>query len=163
MLRISLMCHPAIFLDGKLKRLVKAFASAGTSPQQVITTTEDLGTLGVQENSIDYIFTDPPFGENIYYADLNFIVESWHGVTTATSPEAIVDRVRGKALLDYQHLMSRCFANYFRVLKPGHWMTVEFHNSKNSVWNAIQEALKTEGSLLLTFGRSTKSRGPFSR
>ena len=32
--------------------------------------------------SVDYIFTDPPFGENIYYADLNILVESWHGVRT---------------------------------------------------------------------------------
>jgi hypothetical protein len=34
------------------------------------------------------------------------------------------------------------------VLKPGHWMTVEFHNSKNSVWNAIQEALQHAGFVI---------------
>ena len=33
---------------------------------------------GLPDDSVDYIFTDPPFGENIYYADLNFLVESWH-------------------------------------------------------------------------------------
>lgn len=97
------------------------------------------------DNSIDYIFTVPPFGENIYYSDLNILIESWHGVRTASETEVIVDRVKEKTLLDYQRMMSDCFSNYYRALKPGRWMTVEFHNSRNSVWNAIQEALQHAG------------------
>ena len=50
-------------------------------------------------DSIDYIFTDPPFGENIYYADLNFLVEAWHRVFTDAEPEAIVDRAKEKDIL----------------------------------------------------------------
>ena len=87
------------------------------------------------------MFTDPPFGENIYYADLNYLVESWHRVRTASRPEAIIDRAKGKTIADYQRLMQRCFTEYCRVLKPGRWMTVVFHNSRNAVWNAIQEAM----------------------
>ena len=41
--------------------------------------------------------------------------------------------------------MTACFREFFRILKPGRWMTVEFHNSKNSVWNAIQESLQRAG------------------
>jgi predicted RNA methylase len=154
---------PRYILDGKLKRLVQAFGRLGTIPGQVVTTTQDISKLGVPDDSVDYIFTDPPFGENIYYSDLNFIVESWHGVTTSTSSEAIVDRVRGKALLDYQHLMSKCFANYFRVLKPGHWMTVEFHNSKNSVWNSIQEALQNAGFVVADVRTLDKKQGSYQQ
>jgi len=36
-------------------------------------------------------------------------------------------------------------AEYCRVLKPGRWMTVVFHNSRNAVWNAIQEAMQAAG------------------
>ena len=50
--------------------------------------------LPLPNDSIDYIFTDPPFGENIYYADLNFLVESWHRVFTDAKPEAIIDRFK---------------------------------------------------------------------
>ena len=50
-----------------------------------------------------------------------------------------------KGLLEYQDQMRNCFKEYFRVLKPGRWMTVVFHNSKNSVWNAIQEAIRSAG------------------
>ena len=33
------------------------------------------------------------------------------------------------------------FKEYYRVLKPNRWMTWEFSNSKNSVWNAIKSHL----------------------
>jgi hypothetical protein len=97
------------------------------------------------KDCIDYIFTDPPFGENIYYADLNYLVESWHGVLTNSEPEAIIDQAKRKTLRDYQDLMRQAFRSYYHWLKPGRWMTVEFHNSHNSVWNAIQEALSSVG------------------
>src|SRR5699024_4509896 len=61
---------------------------------------------------------------------------------------AIVNPTMGKALPEYQELMTRCFREYYRVLKPNRWMTVEFHNSKNAVWNAIQEALQKAGFIV---------------
>ena len=110
---------------------------------------------------MDYIFTDPPFGENIYYADLNFLVESWHGVLTNAEPEAIIDRFKKKGLPEYQHLMQRCFEEYCRVLKPGRWITVVFHNSKNAVWTAIQEALLAAGFVVADVRTMNKQQGSY--
>ena len=94
------------------------------------------------DKRIDYIFTDPPFGENIYYADLNFLVESWHRVRTSMSSGSHRMTSKGeRAARSISNLMQRCFEEYHRVLKPGRWMTVVFHNSQNAVWNAIQEAI----------------------
>jgi hypothetical protein len=107
------------------------------------------------------VFTDPPFGENKYYADLNFVVESWHGVLTDADPEAIVDKIKNKGLFDYQSLMHRCFAEYHRVLKPGKWMTVVFSNSRNSVWRAIQEALGTAGFVVADVRTLDKQQGSY--
>lgn len=135
-------------LDGKLKRLVKAFKEKAKAEICSVITTENLGTLDVVENSIDYIFTDPPFGENIYYSDLNILIESWHKVLSAPKHEVIVDRVRKKTFIDYERMMETCFGNYYKSLKPGRWMTVEFHNSKNRVWNAIQQAILNSGFII---------------
>ena len=131
---------PWYILDGKLKRLSKAFAKHD-SRYTTMVSTADCSLTRLSDNSIDYVFTDPPFGENIYYADLNYLVESWHRVRTASQTEAIIDQAKGKKIADYQGLMQRCFTEYCRVLKPGRWMTVVFHNSRNAVWNAIQEAM----------------------
>lgn len=110
---------------------------------------------------MDYIFTDPPFGENIYYADLNFLIESWHRVWTNAGPEAIIDRAKSKGLPEYQHLMQRCFEQYYRALKPGRWMTVVFHNSRNSVWNAIQEAMLAAGFIVADVRTMDKQQGSY--
>lgn len=102
----------------------------------------------IPSNTIDYIFTDPPFGDNLMYSELNFLWESWLKVRTQNRSEAIVNNTQRKAVPDYMRLMEKCFAEYFRVLKPGRWITVEFHNSKNSVWNAIQSALSMAGFIV---------------
>jgi len=136
---------PWYILDGKLSRLIKAFSGLRENVGQTVISTYSSTATSFFDNFIDYIFTDPPFGENIYYADLNYMVESWHGVRTNSGPEAIIDQAKQKGMPDYQELMRQVFARYYQSLKPGHWMTVEFHNSHNAVWNAIQQALMEVG------------------
>ena len=152
---------PSYNLEGKLNRLAKAFRKHRTQSGSAIITTATAARLDLPNNSIDYIFTDPPFGENIYYADLNFLVESWHRVLTNTTPEAIVDKAKKKGLAEYQHLMQRCFEEYCRVLKPGRWMTVVFHNSRNAVWNAIQEAMLAAGFVVADVRTLDKQQGSY--
>jgi len=96
-------------------------------------------------NSIDYIFLDPPFGSNIMYSELNSLWEAWLKVSTNATSEAVESRAQNKALDDYRRLMSSCFAEAFRLLKPGRWMTVEFSNTQAAVWNTIQTALQEAG------------------
>jgi DNA modification methylase/rubredoxin len=115
------------------------------------------------DSSVDYIFTDPPFGGNLMYSELNFLWEAWLKVFTNNKPEAITNDVQGKGLVEYQQLMTRCFEEYYRVLKPGRWMTVEFHNSQNKVWNAIQEALQRAGFVVADVRTLDKQQGSFKQ
>ncbi|WP_447730765.1 DNA methyltransferase [Pseudoxanthomonas suwonensis] len=154
-------CSPWYILDGKLGRLAKTFQAFGARQAGAGITTGSVASLPLTDGSIDYIFTDPPFGENIYYADLNFLVESWHRVTTDAQPEAIVDRFKKKGLPEYQQLMQRCFTEYYRVLKPGRWMTVVFSNSKAAVWNAIQVALQQAGFVVAEVTALDKVQGSY--
>ena len=126
-------------------------------------TTQSASTLYVPDNSINYIFTDPPFGGNLMYSELNFLWEAWLKVFTNNVPEAITNETQGKGLPEYQRLMTECFREYFRVLKPGRWMTVVFHNSKNSIWNAIQEALQTAGFVVADVRTLDKKQGSFNQ
>lgn len=149
-------------LQNRLDRLTsKAFAHKFSRLGNVCVTTGDCGDLGLPDSSVDYIFTDPPFGENLYYADLNFLVEAWHGVFTESEVEAIVDRAKKKDASVYQRLMRRCFEEYYRVLKPGRWMTVVFSNSKNHIWRAIQEAIGTAGFVIADVRTLDKKQGSF--
>lgn len=152
---------PWYILSGKLERLKKAFKPMPSAPGAAVTGTGDCGHIPLPDASVDYVFTDPPFGENIYYADLNYLVESWHRVVTRAEPEAIVDKAKKKGLLEYQNLMQRCFTDYCRLLKPGRWITVVFHNSKNAVWNAIQEAMLAAGFVVADVRTLDKKQGSY--
>jgi len=154
-------CSPWYILDGKLQRLGGAFQRQFAASGRTVVTTGDAALLPIPDNSVDYIFTDPPFGENIYYADLNFLVESWHRVFTNSGPEAIVDCAKKKDLLDYQALMQKCLKRYYDVLKPGRWMTMVFHNSSNAVWAAIQEALAGAGFVVADVRTLDKQQGSY--
>jgi len=154
-------CSPWYILNGKLKRLLSTFKAIAQRTGATCITTGTAARLGLASDSIDYIFTDPPFGENIYYADLNFLVESWHRVHTEATPEAIIDQAKNKDLLHYERLMEACLKEYCRVLKPGRWMTMVFHNSRNSVWAAIQEALTGAGFVVADVRTLNKQQGSY--
>ena len=156
-------CSPWYILGGKLKRLKKAFKPLPCKADTAVVTAGDCAAIPLPDNCIDYAFTDPPFGDNLAYGELNFINEAFLRVFTNLAPEAIVSETQKKGMLEYQHLMERCFAEYCRVLKPGRWMTVVFHNSKNAVWNAIQEAMLAAGFVVADVRTLDKKQGTFNQ
>jgi hypothetical protein len=114
-------------------------------------------------DSIDYIFTDPPFGGNLMYSELNFLWEAWLRVFTDQKDEAIINETQGKGLAEYETLMGKSFAEMHRVLKPGRWMTMVFHNSRGDVWQAIQESLNAAGFVIAAIGILDKQQRTFKQ
>lgn len=105
---------------------------------------------GIESGSIDYVFTDPPFGSNLFYADCNLIWESWLGRLTNGADEAVINRSLrvengGKTLENYSALMEGAMREIARVLKPGGWATVVFHNTDAQVWKSIRDAASKAG------------------
>ena len=111
------------------------------------------------EDILDYIFVDPPFGGNLMYSELSFLWEVWLRNLTNRTPEAIQNKSQRKSISDYQRLMEGCFESFIRMLKPGRWMTLEFHNSLNSIWTAIQEALEKTGFVIADVQTLDKKHG----
>jgi hypothetical protein len=163
---INTEVSPWYQFGGKLERLGKAFDAYRTKNGYALVTTGSAASLHLPESSVDYVFTDPPFGENIPYAELNFLVESWHGVITDAKLDAIVDRSKEnrsaqKSVDDYRRLIAACFSEYYRVLKPGRWMTVVFSNTQASVWNSLQTALQEAGFVVANVSALDKQQGSF--
>ena len=105
-------------------------------------------SLSLPANTVDYIFVDPPFGGNIMYSEVNFLWEYWLKVITQDDFDAIVNPGQKKDINYYLSALIACYKEFFRVLKPGHWITTEFHNSHNAIWNCIQEAIQRAGFIV---------------
>jgi DNA modification methylase len=140
----------------RMKRLISARGGN-------VVSTGSMGALAsVGSASLDYIFVDPPFGGNLMYSELNFLTEGWLGVRTNSKSEAIENNSQSKSLDSYRRLMTGCFREAFRTLKPGRWMTVEFSNSQAAVWNAIQTSLQEAGFVVANVSALDKKQGSFN-
>jgi DNA modification methylase len=144
-------------LDFQRKKIVQAVGRNG----KFLISTQSSTKVAVPDNSVDYIFVDPPFGGNIMYSDMSFLREAWLKLKTNTLEEAIENPNQGKGIEDYRQLMIQCFRESFRILKPGRWITVEFSNTKAAVWNALQSTLQECGFVVAGVAALDKLRGGF--
>jgi DNA modification methylase len=137
-------------------RAVTTFFREVRVPAGAVTVLQGSATAlaAVPTRSIDYCFTDPPFGANIYYADASLLWEAWLGSLTDRSAEAVVSRRRpGKSVDDYRDLMSQSMAEMRRCLKPGAVATMVFQNTDDAVWQALRDAAGDAG--LYVIGATT--------
>ena len=149
-------------INARLKKMKDAYYQDSVEQlrtENCIISTQSAAAETLPANSIDYIFVDPPFGDNLMYSELNYFTDMWLRVYEKNTDEAIINKAQNKALMEYQGLMEKCFSNMYRVLKPNRWITIEFHNSQNAVWNAIQETLLKSGFIIADIRTLDKGKG----
>ena len=133
--------NDALFDDGDLFSTEKLL-----DVSYEIASAEKLAHL--DDSSVDYVFTDPPFGSNIFYSDMNLFQEAWLGETTHHAREAVVHTTgkrKNGSRERYEELLRSAFSEAFRVLKPGRYMSVVFGNSSGRIWGLVQRALRDAG------------------
>lgn len=127
----------------KIRTFFQAFEMTHDSRSMVEVINASSTHLDLDDDSVSYVFTDPPFGAFIPYAELNQINEAWLGHTTDRSNEAIVSPAQGKAVAEYAALLEQVFQEVARVTKPDGLATVVFHSSKIDIWNAVANAFRS--------------------
>ena len=157
----SLPVEKNLFEGMRLQKLPIIKESLASVIKWNLTSSASAQCASLGDDSLDYFFFDPPFGSNLNYSELNFLWESWHKVWTNNKSEAIENSVQGKGPNEYRRLMTACFKEAYRILKPGRWMTVEFSNTKASVWNSIQTALTDAGFIVANVSALDKQQGSF--
>jgi len=105
-------------------------------------------TKYIHENSVDYIYTDPPYGGNIAYLDLSTMWNAWLGFDVSNSlkqEEIIEGGDLDKTQQDYEKLFAASFEQMSRVLKKNGWLSLVFAHKKLEFWNLIIDANEDNG------------------
>ena len=113
--------------------------------------------------SVDMIFTDPPFGANINYSEMNMLWESWLKTYTDNTNEAIVSRAQKKDANKYQDLMTQSLSECYRTLRPGHWLVLVFMNSAKDIWERVRNAIINAGFSIERIDIFDKQHGTFKQ
>ena len=135
----------------QLTRFYDVHPALGQEELQALTRRSSATDLSwIPTGAIDYVFTDPPFGANLYYGDCNIVWESWLGDVTDLEKEIVVNRslpteAGGKTLDDYERLLGDAFSEVNRVLAPDARASVVFHNADDRVWSALLAATDRAG------------------
>ena len=100
----------------------------------------------IPSSSIDYIFTDPPYSDNVQYGELNFVWEAWIGCDNNWhQEEIIINSVRGKSEEDWTKSMKQVMSECYRILKPGRWLSLCYHDSSEGTWSLVQDIMAEVG------------------
>ena len=152
---------------GKRKTFISANSAVATtikSSNLCISTQTATDLSAIPSNSVDYIFTDPPYSWKVPYGELNFLWESFLGFETRWhDKEVIVSDVRGIDEHQWSIMLRKAFTECYRVLKPGRCLTLCYHDSAEGTWEFVQDILAEagfipeQGEKALSIGTGQKS------
>jgi 16S rRNA G966 N2-methylase RsmD len=134
-----------IGLRRKAKVFTEAFEILHGLSGEVQVHNQSSEQIPLENECVDYVFTDPPFGDYIPYAELNQINELWLDSSTKRSEETVVSRSGGKDDRHYEASMTAIFSEVSRVLKPQGLVTVVFHSAHARIWRALTTSLASAG------------------
>lgn len=117
----------------------------------------------IESESLDLVITDPPFGGLLHYSELADFFHVWlrlalkdrypNVFSTEYTPkvlEAVANRARHSNDADafYQKILTECWRQCFRILKPAGVLAFTFHHSEDEPWVAVLESLFQAGFYL---------------
>jgi DNA modification methylase len=94
----------------------------------------------IETDSVDYIYTDPPYGAKIQYLDLSVMWNAWLDLNVSDDDyklEAIEDGKLDKSKNEYKQLIAASIKEMFRVLKFDRWMSFVFAHKDPEFWDLI--------------------------
>lgn len=97
---------------------------------------------GVKSGSVNYVFTDPPYGEAVQYSELSFVWNCWLEKNFNIKEEVIINPVQNKGFNEFNKQMESFISETHRVLKDGGYFTLCFQNKDVKIWLGIVKLIK---------------------
>tara|TARA_R110000868_G_C10931336_1_gene766406 strand:- start:1124 stop:2686 length:1563 start_codon:yes stop_codon:yes gene_type:complete len=113
----------------------------------------DAKNLSIENESIDYIFTDPPYGDAVPYFEQSVIWNSWLKLEPDYKNEIVISdsKERGKDCHKFEEEINLAFSEIRRVLKPNKYFSLTYHSLSGKEWKAITNACIKNGFELVDY------------
>jgi hypothetical protein len=141
--------HVGQFYAEAIGDMLAGYQAMGQFNPRLMISTTDARALDLPADSVDYIFTDPPYAAKVQYGELNFVWEAWLGFDTSWhDEEIIVNSVRGKTEDYWYAMMLQTMRECHRVLKPGRAISLCYHDTSEGTWALVQDLMAEAGFLI---------------
>jgi hypothetical protein len=114
---------------------------------------DDAKCLSVESETVDYIFTDPPYGDAVPYFEQSVIWNSWLKFNPTYKNEIVISdsKQRQKNNSSFEEDIYAAFSEIRRVLKPDKYFSLTYHSLSGLEWKAITNACIKNGFELIDF------------
>ena len=118
-----------------------------------LTLMNDAKCLQLKDNSVDYVFTDPPYGEAVPYFEQSVIWNAWLEFSPNYECEIVISdsKERNKNHEIFENEINKAFSEIARVLKPNKYFSLTYHSLSGKEWKAITNACIRNGFELRDF------------
>ncbi|MHA1672686.1 MAG: DNA methyltransferase [Promethearchaeota archaeon] len=122
-----------------------------TAKSPVLLLNQSVIDTSLPDNSVDFIFSDPPYGDSIQYGELGSLWAAWLGIdmdqyiSTMHQSEITINSRQQKTLSHYAALLDQAFTRLYQILKPNKFMVLTFHNTSIKTRNALLLAVLQAG------------------
>jgi adenine-specific DNA methylase len=99
----------------------------------------------LEDESVNFVLTDPPYGDAIQYSELSFVWNAWIGERFETTSEIVVNPCQDKNVDVYLKMLDNSFAEIRRVLKTDGFLTLSFQNKDLGLWCKVADSLRAHG------------------
>jgi len=123
----------------------KRFNGTKYTPAYKIYNKSSIQLSDIEDQSIDYILTDPPYGDAIQYSELSYIWNCWLQKEFKIKDEVVINPVQNKGIDEFQEQLNGFFSNAKRVLKHSGYFTLCFQNKDMRIWLGIIQSVKNAG------------------
>ncbi|MCI5968285.1 DNA methyltransferase [Helicobacter sp.] len=120
----------------------------------------------IEDQSIDFIYTDPPYGAKIPYLDLSTMWNAWLDFPInreIREKECIEKGSLEKTRYDYYDLMKKSLKEMYRVLKFNRWLAFVFQHEDVRLWQTLVEAAENLGFEYVSSMRQENGQTTFKK
>jgi hypothetical protein len=102
----------------------------------------------IEKDTVDYIYTDPPYGAHIAYLDLSTMWHAWLGLEVSDEMRQREAIEGGEQQFDERHyldILYKSFEQMFYALKNEAWLSLVFHHKETNLWYSMRDMLRYIG------------------